>query len=230
MSYPFQPSFTRPLPSKATRKPPARSKSSSRGHVTGGGSPSGAPPRLRYYESKREQDVLYLLLARPDVADIWDQPPPVSYCDATGRKRSHTFDFLITLTDGQRIAIAVKPYSIAERQVFREVLQCIRAATPLSFANEIVLITERSYCPSAARNAQKLHDFRRTLDPEADSSIETLVRGLSGPTTIAKLVEASGLGGRAFRAAFKAIYAGVLRALEPGDILPTTRIIPEPMQ
>lgn len=230
MSYPFEPSFTRPLPSKATRKPPARSKSSSRGHVTGGGSPSGAPPRLRYYESKREQGVLYLLLARPDVVDIWDQPPPVFYHDANGRKRSHTFDFLITLTSGKRIAIAVKPDAIAERQGFRETLQRIRAATPLSFANEIVLITERSYCPSAARNAQKLHDFRRTPDPEADGSIETLVRGLSGPTTIAELVKASGLGGRAFHAAFKAIYAGVLRALEPGDILPTARIIPEPLQ
>lgn len=230
MSYPFEPSFIRPLPSKATRKPPARSKSSSRGHVTGRGSPSGAPPRLRYYESKREQDVLYLLLARPDVVDIWDQPPPVFYHDANGRKRSHTFDFLITLTSGKRIAIAVKPDAIAERQGFRETLQRLRAATPLSFASEIVLITERSYCPSAARNAQKLHDFRRTPDPEADGSIETLVQSLSGPTTIAELVEASGLGGRAFRAAFKAIYAGVLRALEPGDILPTTRIIPEALQ
>lgn len=230
MSYSSESSFKRPLPSKATRKPPARSKASSRGHVTGGGPPSGSPPRLRYFESKREQDVLYLLLARPDVVDIWDQPPPVFYHDANGRKRSHTFDFLITLSSRKRIAIAVKPDAIAERQGFRETLQCIRAATPLSFANEIVLITERSYCPSAARNAQKLHDFRRTPDPEADGSIGTLVRGLSGPTTIAELVEASGLGGRAFRAAFRAIYAGILRALEPGDILPTTRIIPEALQ
>lgn len=93
-----------------------------------------------------------------------------------------------------------------------------------------MLITERSYCPSAARNAQKLHDFRRAPDPEADGSIEALVRGLNGPTTIAELVEASGLGGRAFRAAFRAIYAGILRTLEPGDILPTTRIIPEVTQ
>ncbi|MFN3312485.1 MAG: TnsA endonuclease N-terminal domain-containing protein [Hyphomonas sp.] len=174
--------------------------------------------------------MLYLLLARPDVTDVWDQPPPVSYRDATGRKRNHTFDFLITLTDGQRIAVAVKPDALAERHGFRETLQRIRAATPLSFANEIVLITERSYSPSAARNAQKLHDFRRTPDPEADGSIEKLVRDLSGPTTIAELVEATGLGGRAFRAAFRAIYAGLLRALDPGDIHPSTRIVPETAQ
>lgn len=90
MSYPFNPSFINPLPSRATRKPSARSRASSRGHVTGGGPPSGSPPRLRYFESKREQDVLYLLLARPDVVDVWDQPPPVSYQDATGRRRNHS--------------------------------------------------------------------------------------------------------------------------------------------
>lgn len=230
MSYPFDPSFIRPLPSRATRKPSARSRASSRGHVTGGGPPSGSPPRLRYFESKREQDVLYLLLARPDVVDVWDQPPPVSYRDATGRRRSHTFDFLVTLIDGKRIAIAVKPEAIVERQGFRENLQRIRAATPLSYAHEVVLITERSYTPSAARNAQKLHEFRRTPDPEADAAIASLVRNLSGPRTIAELVRASGLGGRAFRATFKAIYAGLLRALDAGDILPTTRITMEVSQ
>lgn len=198
--------------------------------MTGGGGPSGSPPRLRYFESKREQDVLYLLLARPDVVDVWDQPPLVSYRDATGRRRNHTFDFLITLTDGRRIAIAVKPEAIVERTGFRETLQLIRASTPLSFANEVVLITERSYTPSDARNAQKLHDFRRTPDPEAEEVIGALVQDVNGPTTIAELVQASGLGGRAFRAAFKAIYAGLLRALDAGDILPTTRITMEVTQ
>lgn len=220
------PPFTRPLPSRATRKPPTRSKRSSRGHVTGGGNDSGSR-RLRYFESKREQEVLYLLLARPDVLDVWDQPPPVSYRDATGRKRNHTFDFLIKLIDGRRIAIAVKPEAIAERQGFRETLQLIRAATPLSYAHDIVLITERSYTPSAARNAQKLHDFRRTPDPDADEVIASLVHDLNGPMTMAELVQASGLGGRAFRAAVKAIYAGLLRVLDAGDILPSTRIAVE---
>lgn len=226
MSYPFEPSFTRPLPSRATRKPPARSKSSSRGQVPSQ-TAADSRPRLRHVESKGELSALYLLLARPDVVDVWDQPPPVSYRDATGRRRSHTFDFLISLTDGRRIAIAVKPEAIVERTGFRETLRLIRAATPLSYAHEVVLITERSYTPSAARNAQKLHDFRRTPDPEAEEAIGALVQDLKGPTTIAELVEATGLGGRAFRAAFKAIYAGLLRVLDAGDILPSTRIISE---
>lgn len=229
MSYPSEPSFTRPLPSKATRKPPARSKASSRGLVPGA---TALDPRLRlrYFESKREQDALYLLLARPDVVDIWDQPPPVSFRDATGRIHGHTFDFLITLADGRRIAIAVKPEAMVEATGFRETLQRIRVGTPLSYAHEVVLITERCYTPSAVRNAQKLHDFRRTSDPEADAAIASLVQDLSGPTTMGELAKASGLGGRAFRAAFKAIYAGVLRVLDAGDILPATRIMPEVTQ
>ena len=93
-----------------------------------------------------------------------------------------------------------------------------------------MLITERSYTPSAARNAQKLHDFRRTPDPEADEAIAALAHDISCPMTIAELAQASGLGGRAFRAAFKAIYAGLLRVLDAGDILPSTRIISEVAQ
>ncbi len=124
----------------------------------------------------------------------------------------------------------MKPEAIVEQQEFRRTLQLIRAATLLSYADEVVLITERSYTPSAARNAQKLHDFRRTPDPEADEAIAVLARDISRPMTMAELVRASGLGGRAFRAAFKAIYAGLLRVLDTGDILPSTRIIMEVSQ
>lgn len=229
MSYLPNSSFTPSLPSRATRKPPARSKASSRGHVPAQTQKDPAL-RLRYFESKREQEVLFLLLARPDVVDIWDQPPPVPYRDTEGRPKTHTFDYLITLVNGRRIAIAVKPAAIVERYGFRDTLKLIRAAMPLRFADDIVLVTERSYCPSAARNAQKLHDFRRTADAEADEAIAALIRALSRPTTLAELAQKSGLGGRAFRAAFRAIYAGLLRTLDAGDILPSTRIIPEVAQ
>ncbi|WP_123225467.1 TnsA endonuclease N-terminal domain-containing protein [Paracoccus methylarcula] len=220
------PSYIRPLPSRATRKPAARSKASSRGHIPGQTRQDGHL-RLRYFESKQEQNVLFQLLAHQDVMDIWDQPPPVHFRDAEGRRKTHTFDYLITLTGGRRIAIAVKPAAVAERQGFRETLQRVRAATPLRFADEVVLITEQNYCPSAARNAQKLHDFRRTPDPEADKIVTELVHDMSSPTSIAELVQRSGLGGRAFRAIFRAIFAGILRTVDSGDILPSTLIMQE---
>ena len=226
MTHQANPSYIRPLPSRASRKPPARSRASSRGHVTG--TTSTEPTRrVRFFESKREQDALFLLHARADVVDIWDQPPAIRYRDENGKIRAHTFDYLVTLEDGRRIAIAVKPAAIVERTGFRDTLRMIRAATPLSFAQEVVLITEQSYSPSAARNAQKLHEFRRTKDLEADDVVAALVRDLSGPTSIAELTQKSGLGGRAFRATFRAVYAGLLRTLETGDILPATRVMQE---
>ncbi|OSP54463.1 TnsA endonuclease N-terminal domain-containing protein [Pseudoruegeria sp. SK021] len=171
-----------------------------------------------------------MLHARRDVVDIWDQPPPITYRDANGCPREHTFDFRVTLDDGQRIAIAVKPEALAQRQRFRETLRLIRAATPLSYARDVVLVTERSYTPADARNAQKLHDFRRTPDPVADTAIAALIDGLTGATTLAELVDASGLKGRGFRASFRAIFSGLLRSVDGGDILPSSVVTAEVAQ
>lgn len=221
-----EPTFTRPLPSRATRTPSPRSKASSRGHIPAH-TPADPRRRIRHFESKLEQKVLYLLLARSDIADIWDQPPPINYVDEDGRRHPHTFDYLATLTDGRRIAIAVKPSAVAERQGFRNTLKHVRASTPLAYAHEVVLVTERSYTPAAARNAEKLHAFRRTADPEADRAIAGLVSTLNSPMTVAELVSRSGLSGRGFRAVFRAIFAGVLRVVDAGDILPSTIITRE---
>lgn len=183
--------------------------------------------RIRYFESKGEQHLLFLLLARPDIVDIWDQPPPIWFVDLDGRRKKHTFDFLVTLADGSRVAIAYKPYDHVVQHDFRRTLAFIKAATPLSYAQDVILVTERSFTPSAARNAQKLHEFRRTPDPDADASIERAISGLEAPVTIAELAAVTGLAGRAFRAAFRAIYSGLLKVLDVGDILPTTRVVRE---
>ena len=217
-------SFVAPLPSRATRKPPARSKASARGLIPAK-TKSDPHLRTRYTESTKEQDSFFIFLARHDVLDIWEQPTPITYRDGTGRRRRHVFDFRVTLTDGRKIAVAVKPYALVDRHNFRHTLSLIRAATPPSIADEIVLVTERSYTPSAARNARKLHDFRRTPDDEADQMIASMAATLTAPVTISTLVAASGLGGRAFRAAFRAIYAGALRSLDVGDILPSTHVV-----
>lgn len=182
------------------------------------------------FESKLEQRVLHLLLARPDIHDIWDQPPAISYETTGGRQRQHVFDYLITLTSGRRIAIAVKPAALAARPRFRSEFALIRAATSLAFAHHVALVTDRSFTSSAARNAARLHEFRRSLDPEADSRVQSIINSLTGETTIAEIVSLSGLTGRGFRAVFRAIYAGYARALDQGDIEPTTRIVREVAQ
>ena len=214
------------MPSRATRMPSARSRASLRGALVAQ-LPADQHPRKLVFESKLEERVLFLLLAHPDVVDIWDQPPAIIYCAANGRERRHVFDYLVTFASGHRAALAVKPFAVAERRQFREELQLIRTATPPTYARDVILVTDRSFKPEDARNAQKLHEFRRSPDDAADAAVMALIDALSGATTIAELVTQSGLQGRGFRAVFRAIYAGALRTLDAGDILPGTRVAPE---
>ena len=97
-----------PLPSRAMRRIAKRSKYSSRGGIVVQ-IPGWARPRVVFFESKLEQRVLFLLLARGDLIDLWEQPPLITYRDEEGRRRTHFCDFLIRLSSGRRIAIAVKP-------------------------------------------------------------------------------------------------------------------------
>ncbi|THK34058.1 hypothetical protein EHS39_32525 [Ensifer sp. MPMI2T] len=221
--------FRPPLPSRATRRISPRSKASLRGALVAQ-LPADEHPRRIVFESKLEQRVLYLLLARPDVHDIWDQPPAVPYMSTSGREKRHVFDFLVALTNGRRIAVAVKPAELAEKRNFRAELQTIRAATTIAFAHDIVLVTDRSFSPAAARNAARLHDFRRTPDPEADARVRSIIATLADETTIAEVVSMSGLEGRGFRAVYRSLYEGHARALTHGDITPATRIAREVRQ
>ncbi len=177
------------------------------------------------YESILEMRVLHLLLARHDIWDLWEQPERIRYVDADGNAKSAVFDFLVTLRCGRKIAIAVKPAAIVEETGFRQELELIRAATPLSFADDVVLVTDRSFTPADARNAERLMEFRRTPDEEADQIIGELLQGLQSETTIADLVDLSGLDGRGFRAAFRAVYSGGARLMTTGDISPKSEIM-----
>lgn len=200
--------FTPPDISIGSRTPPPKSSGSCRANVPI--HPRAlSHPRKAYAESHLEQKALYLLLARRDVYDIWDQPPAVSYRGNDGKLHDHTFDFLVTLKNKQRIAIAVKPMSIVRSKGFVEDLEIIRSSLPKSFADEVCLITDVDIDRSEAINARRLLDFRRVKDEFADGVVLELARELTGNISIKELAEQSKLGARAFRAIFRAIFEGV---------------------
>lgn len=215
--------FIPPSAGRATRAIPARSQASLRG-ATVVQLPADPHPRRIVFESKLEQRVLYLTLARPDIVDVWDQPPAIEYRNAKGVSKRHTFDYLVTLTNGRKIAVAVKPSTSVTRINFRKELELIKAATPLAFADDVCLVTELCFTRAAAMNAARLHEFRRIADAEADEKIRELVAALEGETSIAELVVASGLNGRGYRAVFRAIYAGIAEANCDQEITPATRV------
>jgi len=210
---PYQP----PLPSRASRFPSLRTKISLHGsmvmHL-----PADVHPRCRVFESNLEKGTLYLLGARRDVHDVWDQPPAVKFLDAHGKMREHTFDFRAELTSGEFVAIAVKPWARVVKTDFQTELAYVQAMMPLAFANRVILVTERNLDKTEVRNAAMFHEFRQHEDVEAEARIGVIIEGMSAPTLIKELVAQSGLGARGFRAVVMAIYRGGLTANRRAEI------------
>lgn len=198
-----------PLPSRATRRIAKRSKYSSRGGIVVQ-LPGWARPRIVCFESKLEQRVLFLLLARRDLIDLWEQPPSITYWDEGGRRRSHFCDFLIRLSSGRRIAIAVKPAKRASRIGFVRDLQCIRAAMSKDFADDLVLITDQDFTKAEALNAERYHEFSRSRNEMAFERLSDVVRSMSFPTSVGALAKFLDAGDQSFRTVFIAIYEGLL--------------------
>lgn len=189
----------------------ARSKSSARGFGIFE-MPAEDHPRQIIYESHLERKTLLMLCAKSDVWNVYDQPGRISYEGLTGKLETHVPDFLAQFRCGLRLAIAVKPYDRVQKINFRATLRAVRKQMPQSFADDLVLVTDRSLNPAEVRNAEFLHLCRRHKDHEADLALAHATDGLNGDTTIEHLVAKAGLGGRGFRAIFRALYDGRLEA------------------
>ena len=212
---PFRPT----APTRASRLPSLRSKGSHRGSLVAG------PVRTRLvYESKLESDIAHALLARPDVVDLFDQPPAVAYVGQDGKRHSHTFDFLAAMADGRRIAIAVKPKHRAEAVRLRALLKVIARQMPREFATHVVLLTECSHSRDAVRNARLIHAARREPAGFSDDAVMAAIAGIRGTVTVAAVVEATGLRGAAFRAVVRRITAGDITVAGKERITHATRI------
>jgi len=212
-----------PRPSRATRQIALRSKRSFRGALV---SPFNDCPEGRsvVFDSRLELKTLLVILARTDIVDLWDQPPAVSYVDTTGKRCTHVFDFLAIRTGGRKSAIAVKPVELAERLKFRETLTLIARQLPPGFADEVVLVTERTLTREEVYNAEMFHAFRRHRWPEVDAAVAQIIDSLEGLVLIGNIVRATGFGGRAFRSVVLHIADGHLEQIGRGVIDYDTRV------
>lgn len=148
-----------PLPTRASRRFARRSKISARGFVF---AQFPGTDRLRKItcESGLERSVLLLLLNCPDVVDIWEQPPRLRYTDLKGETAYHTFDFLITLTSGRKVALAVKPSREAQKSGFRAQVSHIAAQIPVGFADAVWLVTDLSFSRADCRAAELAYSLK----------------------------------------------------------------------
>jgi hypothetical protein len=174
-------------------------------------------------ESGTERDAAVIMAADPDVIDLREQPPAVTWLDAKGTPHLHTFDFLATLRCGKKIAIAVKPMAVVKRTRFRETLNLIARHVPKSFADGVKLVTDENLPLDEVHNAVLRRQMLRTSNPDHDALIKELVTE-HGRSSIAQLVEASDLKGQAFQAIIRLLASGIIRAVDNARIGHNTMI------
>lgn len=215
------PSLRPPLPTPRLWKPPARTRATLLPAVRSRGSSRGSimrSGREYVFHSGLEHTVGYVLSTRPDTADLWDQPPAVVYVDDAGISCRHTFDWLVTRTDGVKVAIAVKPAARVEKSGIRRVLDLCSMQIPTSFANRLLLMTEKDITAAEKHNASLIHSVSRAPFEDDDRVVDALIAHLKGDVTIGTLVEASGLDGWGFGAVVRAIASRRLLMTGAGRI------------
>jgi hypothetical protein len=188
--------------SGASRIIEARSQASARVFTQLGG-------REVVLESYLERKMQSILAARPDVMSIEEQPEPVAFIDAGGKRRHHVFDFRVAVKSGTRFAVAVKAKArVTDR--FRNDLSCIARQIDTSYAKGVVLITEEVAPRLAVQDALILNSVKNDTDYEAYAALLKVVQAQPGPIKIRDLGGALGRKTSGFRAVVRLIVAGFL--------------------
>lgn len=178
----------------------------------------GAPNTAIITEAILERKAAQHYLAQPDVVSVRAQVGPVPYRGLDNAQHTHVFDLLVERGDGRRIAVAVKPYALAVKERLDLKLGCIAQSISPKFADEVTLFTDRTISRATEANNARFHALRKVEDTEADAAVRRFIGTLTGQITLRRLVEVVGLGGRAFRAAFVAVFLGLLVQVSSGVI------------
>lgn len=190
-------------PSRASRFPNLRDRGSCRGTVV-------INNKVHVFESHLELVGYWMLSARPDVADIWDQPPAIGYTDDDGVARRHTFDALVMMTTGLRVLIEFKPAVKVASSGIERVIELVAAQHGTRVADRIVVITDKNFTRNDKFNARLQHDCGKHAVAAHDEAVVAAVAGLIGSVTIGDLADSLGFGGIGFRAVVRAISRGLL--------------------
>ncbi|CUX21735.1 hypothetical protein AGR6A_Cc140222 [Agrobacterium sp. NCPPB 925] len=167
---------TVPHPGLATRKPALKQAKTSRGHSIYRGI-------ILWHESLLELRVSYLLQTWHGVREIHSQYPRVSYIDADGKTRTHTFDYYVVFEDGRRLAIAVKMNR--KRASMLDMLTRIEAGGIAHrrgprLADETRLMTEKDASVASFHNCSEILASRETHDLAAIDELREIVQRMTG--------------------------------------------------
>ena len=205
--------FVPPLASTTSRKISKRSKARVYTALTIRLPADKNRKRIICCESKLERNCLLLWLAKRDVYDVRDQPSSVSFKDVSGQMRKHTFDFLITLNNGKKYAVVVKPSNKANKDKFKSDINCLSQQLPKSFADQLVLFTDRSYRHEEAVNAERLFKLKTHITSDDHLAIKCAISGQAGFKTVRAILADAGNPNGGFGAVLHAVFEGRLELI-----------------
>ncbi len=153
---------------------------------------------VMHTDTLTEKHVAFVLLARPDVVELENQVL-FTWDGEDGSNKRHHFDFLVTKTDGSRVAIMIKYDEKLSMEEFRAEIADIASYVTAEFADRVTIMTEKDLDSVDLHNAT-LFKATRKADPEAEAVMRDAVSGLVGTAKIDDPITLTGLGGRGFRA------------------------------
>lgn len=206
-------SLTMPEPSRASRSIALRSTASFRGSIV-----DLQRNREFNFESKLERDHLHIILAHPDVAEVHEQPSAVTYVGETSRNPGHTFDVLVVMKSGTRVAVDIKPRDKVERSRVAVVQRLIRDQVGTAFADRYVVRTEDHLHPDDVADARWILRARRLANATADAAVTSLLPSMHGWCRLSDLVAATGMGAAAFNAAVRSVADGLIEVRDRARI------------
>ncbi|WP_370283506.1 hypothetical protein [Pseudooceanicola sp.] len=187
-----------PLPPMAARKVARGAKGHFPGQLVFG---EGQATEV---ESHTEMLVALVMLARPSVVGLESQVP-FRWVDADNVWHTHFFDFRVTLDDGSRRAIMVKASKTLEKMEFWEAARLIAGQVSPDFTERVCVMSSKHLDPVEVYNAELIHSVRPP-DPEGERMVRHVLKDVCGSVLVSDIVDAAGLGGRAFRAVVRMIW------------------------
>lgn len=184
----------------------------------------GPDRRVRWCESFLEKNVFSVIVARPDVLDLREQPAAVTYVDEAGRTHRHTFDAIVEFRDGLRLAVVVKRAEVAEREATKRLVALLALHLRPEVADGVLLMSEDDAGPDAMYDARLVNSARLHPDPVHDAKLRDHLRRSPADATVAELCRDSGLHGFGLRAIARLLFDGTLTKASPGRIASSTLV------
>lgn len=122
-------------------------------------------------ESAAEAAVAYEALCSPNLWDLTFQPLTVTYDDADGVEREHTFDLRITVNDGRQRLVFVRNERSLMKATTQMEIALIRATLSPELARSMVVVNATDYTRQRRENLERMYHLLRLPCPAQDEAV-----------------------------------------------------------